>query len=130
LTPLAPAPVDERVSVVGEVALIVEELAPHLRDRRSAEWDVARLHAAKQAAWAPPTAARELAAYRLVDTARRLTPAGTLALFDGDGPWPRASRGWRAVAPGECLVVDEAGTTHGFAPIVAAPVPPAPRQQP
>src|SRR5262249_25139759 len=113
---------DGRLAVVGEVALIFEELAQHLRDRRSAEWDVARLHTAKQAAWAPPTAARELDSYRLVDTARRLTPAGTVAVFEGDDPWPRASRGWLAVAPGECLLVEKSGATHGFAPIVAAAV--------
>jgi acetolactate synthase-1/2/3 large subunit len=122
LTPLSSAPVDGRLAVVGEVALIFEELAQHLRDRPSAEWDVARLHAAKQAAWAPPTGPGELAAYRLVDTARRLTPAGTVAVFDGGDPWRRAARGWRAVAPGECVVVEQTSATHGFAPIVAAAV--------
>ena len=120
LTPVASeSPSDDRAAVVGEVGLILEELAPRLRDRRSAEWDVARLHALKQAAWVPPTAPRELAAYRVVETARRLTPAGTVAVFERGEVWRRAARAWRAVASGECLIATEAAT-EGFAPVAAA----------
>ena len=102
LTPVAPeSPSDDRVAVIGEVGLILEELAPRLRDLRSAEWDVARLHALKQAAWAPPPVPRELAAYRVVETARRLTLAGTVAVFEHGDVWRQAARAWHAVAPGE-----------------------------
>jgi acetolactate synthase I/II/III large subunit len=120
LTPVAPEPPsDDRIAVIGEIGLILEELAPRLRDRRSAEWDVARLHGLKQAAWAPPTAPRELAAYRVVETARRLTPAGTVAVFEHGEVWRHAARAWRAVASGECLISTEAAT-EGFAVIAAA----------
>jgi acetolactate synthase-1/2/3 large subunit len=120
LTPVAPEPPsDDRIAVIGEIGLILEELAPRLRDRRSAEWDVARLHALKQAAWVPPTAPRELAAYRVVDTVRRLTPAGTVAVFEHGEVRRHAARAWRAVAPGQCLISTEAAT-EGFAVIAAA----------
>jgi acetolactate synthase-1/2/3 large subunit len=115
LTPAAPeAHGPDRVSVVGDIGLILEELAPRLRDRRFAEWDVARLHALKQAAAAPPADAPRLAAYRVVEAARRLTPAGTIAVFEGGDVWPFAARAWQAVAPGECLI-PVGPATEGFA---------------
>ena len=113
LTPVAPEAAD-RVVVSGDIGAILEELAPRLRDRRSAEWDVARLHALKQAATAPPTDARPLSAYRAVEAARQLTPAGTIAVFDDADIWPVANRAWRAVAPGELLIA-----TEGFGVAVA-----------
>jgi thiamine pyrophosphate-dependent acetolactate synthase large subunit-like protein len=120
LTPVAPeSPSDDRVAVIGEVGLILEELAPRLRDRRSAEWDVARLHALKQAAWAPPVTSRELAASRVVETARRLTPAGTMAVFERGEAWRHAARAWRAVASGECSISTEP-STEGFALVASA----------
>jgi acetolactate synthase-1/2/3 large subunit len=117
LTPVAsaaPPPVPGRTVVVGDVGLILEELAPRLRERRSAEWDVARLHALKQSAAAPPVDARRLAAHRVVEAARRLTPAGAIAVFEGSDVWMAAARAWQAVAPGECLISSGAATT-GFA---------------
>ena len=119
LTPVAPESTsDDRVAVIGEIGPILEELAPRLRNRRSAEWDVARLHALKQAAWTPPTAPRELAAYRVVETARRLTPAGTVAVFEHGDVWRHAARAWHAVVPGECLI-STGPSTEGFALVVA-----------
>ncbi|HMH51334.1 MAG TPA: thiamine pyrophosphate-binding protein [Candidatus Acidoferrum sp.] len=119
LTPAAPeSPSDDRVTVVGDLGLILEELAPRLRGRRSAEWDVARLHALKQAASAPPTMPRDLAAHRVVEAARRLTPAGTVAVFEHGDVWRHAARAWHAVAPGECRM--SAAATEGFATVAAA----------
>jgi acetolactate synthase-1/2/3 large subunit len=115
LTPLAPeVHGPDRVSVVGDIGLILEELAPRLRDRRFAEWDVARLHALKQAAAAAPADARSLAAHRVVEAARRLTPAGTAAVFERGEVWPVAARAWHAVAPGECRIAG-GSATGGFA---------------
>jgi acetolactate synthase-1/2/3 large subunit len=115
LTPVASdEPGTAAARIVGDVGLILEELAPRLRDRRSAEWDVARLHALKQAASEPPTDATALASFRVVAAARRLTPAGTIAVFERHAPWAAASRAWHAVAPGECVVGD------GFAVAAAA----------
>jgi thiamine pyrophosphate-dependent acetolactate synthase large subunit-like protein len=119
LTPAAPeAPVDDRVTVVGDLGLILEELAPRLRGLRSAEWDVARLHALKQAAFAPPTVPRDLVAHRVVEAARRLTPPGSGAVFEHGEVWRHAARAWHAVAPGECLT--SAAATEGFAMVAAA----------
>jgi len=122
LTPVVPeaSPGDRAPArVVGDVGLILEELAPRLRDRRFAEWDVARLHALKQAAAAPPTDARQLAAYRVVEAVRRLTPAGTIAVFEGGEVCAAGARAWQAVAPGECLIASGPATER-FAPATAA----------
>lgn len=112
LTPVVAeaAPHERGARVVGDIGLILEELAPRLRDRRFAEWDVARLHALKQAAAAPPADARQLAAHRVVEAVRRLMPAGTIAVFEGGELCSAAARAWQAVAPGECLISSEAGT--------------------
>jgi acetolactate synthase-1/2/3 large subunit len=119
---ITPVPSDAPVAgtVGGDVGLIFEELAPRLRDRRLGEWDVARLHALKQAAATPPADPRELARHRLVEAARRLTPAGTIAVFDG-ATWETAARAWHAVAPGECLIASQsAGRPFAVAAAAAA----------
>lgn len=107
LTPALPEAIPgDRASamIVGDIGLVLEELAPRLRDRRFAEWDVARLHALKQAAAAPPADTSQLAAYRVVDAVRRLTPAGTIAVFEGGEMCAAGARAWQAVAAGECLI--------------------------
>ena len=80
---------------VGDLALVIEELAPHVRARPAADWDVAELdrikRAVTRAATAPPAA-------RLVALAREATPAGTLAT--GDVP---ALAAWQAIGPRETL---------------------------
>ena len=120
LTPVAPeSPPHDRVVVVGDIGSILEELAPRLRDRRLAEWNVARLHALKQAASAPPAAPRPLGAFRVVEAARRLTPAGTLGVFEHGDAWREAARAWQALAPHECLISSEPAT-EGFAVVAAA----------
>ena len=101
-------------AVVGEIGLILEELAPRLRQRRLADWDVARLHALKQAMSQPPLAdAMGATAYRVVETARGIAPAGTVAVFDADEALAAATRAWPAIAPGECVVAPRRGL--GFA---------------
>ena len=101
-------------AVVGEIGLILEELAPRLRQRRLADWDVARLHALKQAMSQPPAAdAAGATAYRVVETARGIAPAGTVAVFDADEALAAATMAWQAIAPGECVVAPRQGL--GFA---------------
>lgn len=108
LAPVAPVPRGDdgasTTSVVGDIVSILEELAPRLRDARLAEWDVARLHALKQLAAAPPAGRANLAAYRVVEAARRLTPAGTIGVFEAGEALLGASGAWLATAPGECLI--------------------------
>jgi acetolactate synthase-1/2/3 large subunit len=113
-----PAPGDLRravTEVAGEIALIVEELAPRLRQRARADWDVAELDRLKRELRAMPAAASGgPTRARLVRLARETMEAGTLAAVD---PGPHAAdvaAAWEAVAPGEFLVSDGSAAT-GFA---------------
>ncbi len=81
--------------VTGDIALVIEEMAPRVRARPAADWDVAELDRLKRAL------IQELRATpgaRLVALAREAMPAGTIAT--GDVP---ALAAWQAVAPRETL---------------------------
>jgi acetolactate synthase I/II/III large subunit len=80
---------------LGELALVIEELAPHVRARPAADWDVAELDRIKRAV---TQAAKATPAGRVVALAREATPAGTLAT--GDVP---ALAAWQAIGPREAL---------------------------
>jgi acetolactate synthase-1/2/3 large subunit len=85
---------------VGEIALIIEELAPRLRGRDRADWDVAELDRMKRATAVVPAALMSvLAPHRVVMIARELTAAGTIATAD----LPVAAY-WQAVAPREFFI--------------------------
>jgi acetolactate synthase I/II/III large subunit len=77
----------------GDLALVVEELAPTVRGRPAADWDVAELDRIKRAVRRPATPAA-----RLVALAREATTAGTLATGDVS-----ALTAWQAVGPRETL---------------------------
>jgi len=80
---------------LGDLALVIEELAPRVRARRAADWDVAELDRIKRAV------RREAGATawgRLVALAREATPAGTLATADVP-----VLGAWQAVGPREAL---------------------------
>ena len=79
---------------LGDLALLIEELAPAVRGRPAADWDVAELDRIKRAVTRPTTPAA-----RLVALAREATPAGTLATGD-----VAALAAWQAVGPRETLV--------------------------
>ena len=101
------APHDD--AVVGEIALVIEELAPRLRGRTRADWDVAALDRLKRGLRAPAPAGPGLARRRVVELAREMTPAGTLLTLDVP-----LAEAWQSVAPRECLVANGAATL-GFA---------------
>ena len=101
------APHDD--AVIGEIALVIEELAPRLRGRTRADWDVAALDRLKRGLRAQAPAGPGLARRRVVELAREMTPAGTLLTLDV----PLAAA-WQSVAPRECLVANGAATL-GFA---------------
>jgi acetolactate synthase-1/2/3 large subunit len=85
------------VRVRGDVALIVEELAPRLRERPRADWNVAELDRYKRAS-------RAVAPSPEVSLVRELTPPGTIATAD-DGPIAAVvAAGWQAVGPNELLI--------------------------
>jgi len=81
--------------VIGEIALVIEELAPIVRARPAADWDVAELDRLKRAVIQEQ---RATPGGRLVALAREAMPAGTIAT--GDVP---ALASWHAVAPRETL---------------------------
>jgi acetolactate synthase-1/2/3 large subunit len=81
--------------VLGEIALVIEELAPIVRARPAADWDVAALDRLKRAVIQEQ---RATPAGRLVALAREAMPVGTIAT--GDVP---ALAAWQAVAPRETL---------------------------
>ncbi len=98
--------------VVGEIGLVVEELAPRLRDRARADWDMAELDRLKR-----DLAARRAAAgfpYRVVRLAREATEAGTIAAVDAGPHADGVTMLWDAVAPGEFLISNDPATA-GFA---------------
>jgi acetolactate synthase-1/2/3 large subunit len=97
------------VEVVADVALVIEELAPRLRGRAAADWDVAELDRLKRALALPAPGAPGLARRRVVELAREATPAGTLAALDVP-----LAEAWQAVAPHELLVPNGVATL-GFA---------------
>ena len=95
--------------VVADIGLVIEELAPRLRGRTRADWDVAELDRVKRARAAPSPAGPGLARRRVVEIAREATPAGTLATLDVP-----LAEAWQAVAPRE-LLIPTGVATLGFA---------------
>ena len=81
--------------VLGDIALVIEEMAPRVRARPAADWDVAELDRVKRAI---TQEVRAMPAARLVALAREAMPAGAIAT--GDVP---ALAAWQAVAPRETL---------------------------
>lgn len=104
-----PRPVAE---VTGDLALILEELAPRLRGREQADWDVAELDRLKRSARAP--GAPGFTARRVVEIAREATPRATIAAADVP-----AIAWWQAVAPRE-LFASTHRATSGFAVLAGA----------
>jgi acetolactate synthase-1/2/3 large subunit len=105
------------LSVSGDLALIIEELAPRVRGQARADWDVAELDRLKRARRVT-TSAGQLSPSRAVDMVRALTSAGTVATVDeGPGAAVVTAR-WQAVGPNE-LLVGAADSGQSFAPAAA-----------
>jgi acetolactate synthase-1/2/3 large subunit len=117
---LAPSPstsayVRPEVEVVGEIERILEELAPRLREGERADWDVGELDRLKRDVTARlAVASAGLAPHRVVQIARELTPAGTIATVDSGAHMFPATAFWQAVSPGEFLISNGLATM-GFA---------------
>ncbi len=103
------------VEVIGEPGLVFEELAPRLRGKARADWDVAEVDRLKrEPTWRPTAAGAGLTLERVVQITRELTEAGTIATIDGGARMLPAALRWQAVARGECLVPNRLATA-GFA---------------
>jgi acetolactate synthase-1/2/3 large subunit len=102
------------LEVVGELGVLLEELAPRLRGHH-ADWDVVevdRLRRERQRAL--EIAVPGLAPHRIVQIAREFTPAGTIATADAGAHMFPAAEYWQAVSPGEFLISNGLATM-GFA---------------
>jgi acetolactate synthase-1/2/3 large subunit len=104
------------LEVVGDLGAILEDLAPRImrRDAR-ADWDVAeidRLRRERAAALEVPVPG--LAPHRVVQVARELTPAGSIATVDAGAHIFPATDYWQALEPGE-LLISNGLATMGFA---------------
>ena len=108
-----PWPAEPRLAaeVTGDIALVIEELAPRVKARAAADWDVAALDRVKRALVAEAAAAP---AGRLVRVAREATPAGTIAT--ADVPLGLA---WQTVAPRETLTPLGGHAPAGYAILAA-----------
>jgi len=102
------------LEIVGGLGVMLEELAPRLH-RHHADWDVVevdRLRRERQRAL--EIGVPGLAPHRLVQIARELTPAGTIATVDAGAHMFQAAEYWQAVEPGEFLISNGLATM-GFA---------------
>src|SRR5215472_16033642 len=102
------------LELVGDLSLVLEELAPRLRNHH-ADWDVVevdRLRRDRQRAL--EVAVPGLAPHRIVQLAREYTPSGTIATVDAGAHMFPAAEYWQAVSPGEFLISNGLATM-GFA---------------
>jgi acetolactate synthase I/II/III large subunit len=103
------------LEVVGDPGSILEELAPRLVGRSKADWDVVEVDRLKRERWAAlEVTVPGLAPHRVVQIARELTPAGTIATVDAGAHMFPATAYWDAVEPGE-LLISNGLATMGFA---------------
>ena len=104
------------LEVVGDLGMILEELAPRLiRREMTADWDVAeidRLRRERLTALEVPVPG--LAPHRVVQLTREFTPAGTIATIDAGAHMFPATAFWHTVEQGECLISNGLATM-GFA---------------
>lgn len=110
-----PQSLDDRApgaQVLGDVGVIMEEMAPRLRDARRADWDVADLERLRREA-STRAAGAGLSA-RVVRLAREATPAGTIATVDAGSHHACVVTGWQAIAPREFLTTS-GSPSAGFA---------------
>lgn len=110
------------VEVVGDLSLAIAELAPRLRGRQRADWDVAEIDRLKRVtavASSRVLGPHRLASHTVVGVVREATPPGTVAVVAADEDELALIAAWQTVAPGQ-LVVPTPPAVPGFA--VAAAV--------
>ncbi len=103
------------LELVGEPSAVLEELAPLVVGRASSDWDVVLVdRLRRERARALEVAVPGLAPHRVVQLARELTPAGTVATVDAGAHMFPATAYWHAVELGE-LLISNGLATMGFA---------------
>ena len=117
---LAPA-----LEVLGDLAMVLEELAPRLGGKGAADWDVGWIERVRRErrAGAGAGASGSLGALtpeRAVQVVRELTPVGTIAAVDGGSTGPPVLDAWLTADLGECLVPAGVSETGFAVPAAAA----------
>jgi acetolactate synthase-1/2/3 large subunit len=102
-----------RMDVVGEIALLIAELAPRLRGRERADWDVAELDRIKRAVVQAPTGGWPGTA-AVVRTVREAVSREAVAVIAAGKEMQSAVAAWQTVAPGQ-MVVPTPPELRGFA---------------
>src|SRR5262245_1394594 len=103
------------LEVGGDLGAILEALAPRVIRTAKPDWDVVEVDRLRQErARALEVAVPGLAPHRVVQLARELTPAGTIATVDAGAHMFPATAYWHAVEPGE-LLISNGLATMGFA---------------
>lgn len=103
------------VEVTGELGLIVEELAPRLRRKTQANWDVALVDRLKRDQILLPISSRAaLTPRQVVRIASEVAPAGSVAAVDPEPGLLAATRFWPVEEAGTFLVATGLGAV-GFA---------------
>jgi acetolactate synthase-1/2/3 large subunit len=103
------------LEVVGDLAAMLEDLAPRLVRQSRADWDVAEVDRLRRARLgALEIAVQGLAPHRVVQLARELTFPGTIASVDAGAHMFPATAYWQAVELGE-LLISNGLATMGFA---------------
>ncbi len=93
-----------RTAVDGAIDVVLAELAPRLRGRTRADWDVAQLDALKRGRRAPPPrGVSPLDAASVARVARTVAPPGTVAIIEEGRASRSLSEAWEAMAPRELL---------------------------
>jgi acetolactate synthase-1/2/3 large subunit len=102
------------LEVVGDLSVILEELAPRLYQHH-ADWDVVEVdRLRRERSRALEIGVPGLAPHRVVQITRELCPAGTIATADAGAHMFQAAEYWQAVEPGEFLISNGLATM-GFA---------------
>lgn len=100
------------LELVGDLGSMLEELAPRLVGRYLADWDVGEVERwRRERVRALQAPVPGLAPHRVVEVARELTPAGTIATVDAGAHALAVTAHWQAVEPGELLI------SNGLAPM-------------
>ncbi|MBI2217859.1 MAG: thiamine pyrophosphate-binding protein [Candidatus Rokubacteria bacterium] len=111
--PVTGAPWRPATRVRGAAALVLEELAPRVKDRARADWDMTELDALKRRLVVARATARAggpaSRAGEVVALVREATVPGTVAVFEAR--WRAAASAWQCVGPGELLVPSPPGVS-------------------
>jgi acetolactate synthase-1/2/3 large subunit len=121
VTPTGGSTLTPALEVLGDLAMVLEELAPRLGGKAAADWDVGWIERARRdRGGARAAVSGALTPGRAIQIARELTPVGTIATVDGGLALQAVLDAWLATDLGECLVPPGPSVTGFAVPAAAA----------